>query len=348
MPGWLAVALVLAFLYFIRDAVAPFVVAGVLAYILVPVVEAVCKRFRAPRGVVVLLLYAALVVAGAAFFLALEPMVARETQELVQNSPAILESLFTQTLGSEQVQLLGATVSARTVAAGLLAAARDALGRPTEALHVAEALVHGVFNVFLVLIVLFYLLLDWERLIAFAVRFVPAGHRERVGQLAARVHAILGRYVRGQVYLVILMAAVTWVVLSPVFHLRFALPIALATGMLEVIPLVGPVVAATVAASVALTQGGPQFALGVVIFYTIARQAEDQIVMPLVVGRAVHLHPVATVLAVLCGGALAGILGMVLAVPAAATIAVLVDEVWPEAHLPAYDTDRPDQANVQH
>jgi predicted PurR-regulated permease PerM len=118
--------------------------------------------------------------------------------------------------------------------------------------------------------------------------------------------------------------------------------------MLEVIPLVGPVVAATMAASVALTQGGPQFALGVVIFYTIARQAEDQIVMPLVVGRAVHLHPVATVLAVLCGGALAGILGMVLAVPAAATIAVLVDEVWPEAHLPTYDTDRSDQANVQH
>jgi predicted PurR-regulated permease PerM len=128
---------------------------------------------------------------------------------------------------------------------------------------------------------------------------------------------------------VILMATVTWVVLSMVFHLRYAFPIALATGFLEVIPLVGPAVAAAVAASVGLTQGGPQMALGIVVFYTVARQVEDQVVMPLIVGRAVHLHPIATVLAVRCGGAVAGVLGMILAVPAAATLAVILDEVWP-------------------
>lgn len=149
--------------------------------------------------------------------------------------------------------------------------------------------------------------------------------------MAARVHGILGRYIRGQLYLVLLMAGVTWVALSLVFHLRFALPIGLATGLLEIIPLVGPVIAATVAASVGLTQGGPELAIGIVVFYTIARQVEDQLVMPLVVGRAVHLHPVATVLAVLCGGALAGVLGMILAVPVAATLAVLMDEVWPSS-----------------
>ena len=70
-------------------------------------------------------------------------------------------------------------------------------------------------------------------------------------------------------------------------------------------------------------------AVGIIVFYTVARQVEDQVVMPQIVGRAVHLHPVATVLAVLCG-AIAGVLGMILAVPAAATLSVILDEVWPD------------------
>jgi predicted PurR-regulated permease PerM len=125
------------------------------------------------------------------------------------------------------------------------------------------------------------------------------------------------------------MAGVTWVALAFGFHLKYALPIALLTGVLEVIPYVGPVVAAAIAASVAISQGGGQMAIGIVVFYTIARQVEDQIVMPQIVGRAVHLHPVATLFAVVCGGAVAGVLGMVLAVPTAAALAVILEDVAP-------------------
>jgi predicted PurR-regulated permease PerM len=70
-------------------------------------------------------------------------------------------------------------------------------------------------------------------------------------------------------------------------------------------------------------------AVGLIVFYTIARQVEDQVAMPLIVGRAVHLHPVATLFAALCGGAIAGVLGMILAVPVAAALAVILDDVWP-------------------
>ncbi len=330
MPPWLVIMLGLLLLYVVRDVLPPFVIAGMLAYILVPVVGAIAVRLRVRRALVVAVLYVVLVLSLIGGFVVLEPVLVRDTQDLVQNGPAIVESLLQQTVGTGQVQLLGATVDAKTLSARLLTAARDGLGRPTEALHLAEGVIQTVFDTFLVLIVLFYLLLDWPRLIAFGFRFVPAERRANVGRLASGIHAILGRYIRGQLYLVILMAIVTWVVLSAVFHLRYAFPIALATGLLEVIPLVGPVVAAAVAASVALTQGGPQMALGMVVFYTVARQVEDQVVMPQVVGRAVHLHPIATVLAVLCGGAIAGVLGMILAVPAAAALSVILDEVWPD------------------
>ena len=330
MPPWLVILLGLMFLYVVRGVLPPFFIAGMLVYILVPAVEAIASRLRVRRALVVIVLYVVLVLALALGVAVLEPVLVRDTQDLVQSGPAIVESLLQQTVGTGQLQVLGATVDAKTLAARLLTAARDALGRPTEALHLAEGVIQGVFDTFLVLIVLFYLLMDWPRLIEFAFRFVPADRRANVGRLASGIHVILGRYIRGQLYLVILMATVTWVVLTTVFHLRYAFPIALATGLLEVIPLVGPVVAAVAAASVGLTQGGPQMAVGIIVFYTVARQVEDQVVMPQIVGRAVHLHPVATVLAVLCGGAIAGVLGMILAVPAAATLSVILDEVWPD------------------
>jgi predicted PurR-regulated permease PerM len=330
MPPWLMVVSGLLFLYAGRSVLPPFFVAGMLAYILVPGVEAITFRLRVRRALVVAVLYAALLVALAVGVVVLEPVLVRDTQDLVRNGPAIVESLLQQTVGTGQIQVLGATVDAQTLADRLLAAARDGLGRPTEALHLAESVIQGVFDAFLVLVVLFYLLLDWPRLIAFAFRFVPADRRTQVGGLASGVHAVLGRYIRGQLILVFLMAAVTWVVLGMVFHLRYAFPIALATGLLEVIPLVGPVVAAVAAAGVGLTQGGPQMAFGIVVFFAVARQVEDQVVMPQIVGRAVHLHPVATVLAALCGGAVAGVLGMILAVPATAALSVILDEVWPD------------------
>src|SRR5207244_3146647 len=123
---------------------------------------------------------------------------------------------------------------------------------------------------------------------------------------------------RGQLFLIVLMSAVTYVVLTFVFRLPFAVAIAFATGLLEVIPLLGPILATTIAASVALAHGGPGLALAVIVAYFVLRQIEDQVVMPLVVGRAVHLHPVATLFAVLAGGTIAGVLGMLLAVPTAA------------------------------
>jgi predicted PurR-regulated permease PerM len=326
---WLLAALGLVVLYQVRGVLGPFVVAGILAYILVPAVEALAQRFRVKRVVVVTLIFLLLLACLGVGAWALEPTLFRETRDLVQNTPAILDSLFVQTMGSEKVEILGTSVDAQTMARELLSAIRDSLGRPTEALHIAEEAIRAVFDAFLVLIVLFYLLLDWQRLIAFGFRFVPAESRGRVGEIAARIHGVLGRYIRGQISLILLMGGVTWIVLSWGFHLRFATPIALATGFLEIIPLVGPVIAAAIAATVGFTQGGVQMVIALVVFYTVARQVEDQIVMPLVVGRAVHLHPVATVFAALCGGVLAGVLGMILAVPTMAALAVILDEVWP-------------------
>jgi predicted PurR-regulated permease PerM len=96
-----------------------------------------------------------------------------------------------------------------------------------------------------------------------------------------------------------------------------------------VIPLIGPVLAGTIAAIVGLVHGGTGEMFGIIVAYIVLRQIEDQFVMPIVVGRAVHLHPLVPIFAVLTGGAIAGILGAILAVPTAAAVRVTLDYLFP-------------------
>ncbi|MBV9359148.1 MAG: AI-2E family transporter, partial [Chloroflexi bacterium] len=134
---------------------------------------------------------------------------------------------------------------------------------------------------------------------------------------------------RGQLILVVLMSTVTFIVLEWIFHLPYALWLGIMTGILELIPLLGPFTAGTIACAVALSQGGPTEAIGVGLTYFALRELEDQLVMPVVVGRAVHVHPLLTIFAVLTGERIAGVLGMILAVPIAAGIKVVLDYAYP-------------------
>ena len=161
------------------------------------------------------------------------------------------------------------------------------------------------------------------------LKFVPAQSRERTGYVAGRIHIVLGAYLRGQLLLIGLMSLVSFLVLQFIFNVPYALPLGIVTGLLEIIPLVGPVIAGALAASVALASQGPGAAIGVIIAYFILRELEDNLVMPLVVGKVVEIHPVVAIFSVLAGGAAAGVLGMILAVPVAAAIKVLLDFLYP-------------------
>ena len=148
--------------------------------------------------------------------------------------------------------------------------------------------------------------------------------------LLAEIHRVLGRWLRGQLLLIVLVAAVVYVILGPIMGLRYALAIGILTGILEIIPLVGPILAAGIAAVDAVAQGGLSTAALVIVIYTVLRQIEDQLVAPWVIGRAVHLHPIVTILAVLIGLEVYGVLGGLLGVPAAAAINVVFRALYPQ------------------
>ena len=319
---WIVFAALAVLLYTVRAVLPPFVIALVLAYVFVPGIDFLSARLKWPRWVIVLSFYFVFIGALVLGVWAIEPTLAREARDLSTDAPALVRVLFVETLGGETVTIFGQTVRAEQIANQVLRSLEEYLSADS-AVRLAERVLHGVFEFVLFLIVLFYLLKDWNKLAVTTLALLPAHSRPRVREVAGRIHLLLGRYVRGQMILVVLMSAVTWFFLQFVFHLRFALPIAIATGLLEIIPLVGPAIAAAIAAVVAFSQGGGQFALIIIVFYTIARHLEDYLVVPNVVGRAVHLHPIVSIFAVLAGGSLAGILGTILAVPIAAALVVI-------------------------
>jgi predicted PurR-regulated permease PerM len=270
------------------------------------------------------LLLLALLGAGVA---ALEPRLARESRALAAHFPAVMRDLFSRITGGQQIEIVGATLDADSLAAATGSALAGALDTPTDVLRVAERVLQVTLQVVVFLIALLYFLVDGPRIGAYLLRFVPPARQADLERTGEAIHVRLGRYVRGQLLLVALMALVSWLVLHFVFHVRYALAIAVATGFLEIIPFLGPIAATSLAASLALTQSGLQVALGVVVAYLVLRQIEDQLVMPLVLGRAVELHPLVIMFAVLAGERIAGVLGMLLAVPIAAAAKVLLD-LW--------------------
>ncbi len=325
--AWILALAALVFLYLIRAILPPFIIAIIFAYILVPGVDALAERFRVRRFLVVAVMYILFLIVLGALLWWLRPTVMFELRSLRRDSVQVVESALVQLTGSEQFNLFGSDYQARDVARSIVDQVRAAFDSPRTAFELAQALLQRLAEVVLTLIALFYLLLDWESLIALLFRFVPPLERPRVTTLAQSIHHILGQYLRGQLILIAFVAGITWIALQFFFHVPFALAIAVATGFLEIIPLVGPVVAAGIAAVAALSKGGIDIAIGVIVFYTILRQVEDQLIAPNILGRAVHVHPLAAIFAVLAGGVLAGPLGLVLGVPAAASINVILNAI---------------------
>jgi predicted PurR-regulated permease PerM len=331
------------FLYLARAILGPFIIAGVLAYIFSPVVDQVQERVRLPRAVAVGSLYLLVLGAfGTGLFFGADALY-QQTRDFITRGPHIVEQGLTQVMGNSSYSFGGQTWDAHLLADQLTVTLGAYLGNGagSDALHFARIVGGRLLDSLLVLIVSFYLLVSGKRLGAALLRFVPADSRAQTGYMAGRIHTMLGAYLRGQLLLIVLISGVSFVLLQFIFHVPYALPMAILIGFLEILPLVGPAIATVLAAGVALAVHGPGAAAAVALAYVAMRELEDNLVMPFVVGRAVEISPVVTIFAVLAGEAIAGILGMLLAVPAAAAIKVLLDFLYPTATDTALAQARP-------
>ena len=331
------VVLAVLVLWAARAVLPPFVLAAGIAYAFAPVVSAAHVRTRWPRPLIVGLGYAGTLLAIVAISIPTSGRIGAELAALSAAGPDLVESALREALHAESVTVAGTSLSVTDLAAAIHGAIDNMTALPGEALHVASLVVEVALQGVLVLIVTFYLLVDGHRIRGWMLELIPAGERQRTAEILDHIQATLSRWLRGQMLLVALVAIVSYLFLGPILHVPYALAIALLTGFLEIIPLVGPVIAAALAMTSALVAAGPSLAVAVAVGYFVIRQVEDQLVMPLVVGRVVHLHPVVTIFAVLAGLSIYGILGGLLGVPIAAALNVVFTDLYAATRSPQPD-----------
>ncbi|HUS15182.1 MAG TPA: AI-2E family transporter [Chloroflexia bacterium] len=330
---WAGVLLTLAFLFVVRTIVVPFIWALVTVYILNAAVNFLTRRLGGPRVLWVVVIYFGLVAAIIWAIAGIGPALALQVRQLSRELPGYLDQAesFIGEIHIGDVRITPEQVT-ESVRQGLTAYLGTLSERAPELVRDAfESLLRGI----LYLLATFFFLLQTDRMVANVRSLFSRPVLDELDPWIRRINATLTSYLRGQVLLVIIITVATFIGLQ-VLGVRFPLALALMSGLVETIPYLGPYTAGAITVLVAMTQqepnnfGWPPLMLGLAVaaLYTAIRQTEDYLVVPLVIGRTVELHPLTVLFVVLAGASLAGIMGLLLAVPAAAVIKIIAEFLW--------------------
>lgn len=317
-----------AALYVLRGVLVPFVAGMAIAYLLDPVCDRIerwgCSRTLATTVVTVLFV---LIFAGVLLLLA--PLIQSQVVDLIARGPQLLESLtrragplialVEQHLSLEEVGQLRSMLGGQ--AGGILRWIGQALA---GVLSSGLALFSILSLLFITPIVTFYLLRDWDRLMARLDNLLPRQHAEVIRQQARLIDETLAGYARGQATVCLVLAAFYGVGLTLV-GLDFGLAVGIASGLLSFIPFVGTITGFIAAIAIAIAQFSEWTSVMLVAGVFIGGQVlEGNFLTPKLVGDKIGLHPVWVIFALLAGGALFGFVGVLLALPVSAIVGVLV------------------------
>jgi predicted PurR-regulated permease PerM len=319
--GWL--------LYLLSPVLTPFVAGALIAYLGNPVADRLETRGLS-RLAAVCAVFATAALAAILAMLFLLPLLEEQIEGLMDRLPAYAAWIKTRLLPWLR-KSLGVQVRIQSLdqlasllgdnwrqAGGVAAALLASLSRS------GAAALSWIMNLLLIPVVTFYLLRDWNSLIARLHDLLPRRHAPVIAGLAAEADAVLGAFLRGQ-FLVMLALGIIYSVGLWIVGLDLALLIGMAAGLVSFIPYMGALFGLTAACAAAAAQFEDAWAiLPVLAAFGVGQTLEGTLLTPRLVGERIGLHPVAVIFAVLAGGRLFGFLGVLLALPAASVIMVLL------------------------
>jgi len=312
--------------YRARGALTPFFLGAAVAYVAHPLVAALESR-QVPRGAAILLVYAMFAVLVILLIYAVLPSLSRELEQMLALLPEQTRRL--EGLTGEVLDDLSRTRMPRMLkeVAGLaLRRAEELLGR--FAARVAELLlgaVSHVFNLALAPFLAYYLLRDLNAIQRTAISWMPGAVRKDALELGRKINRVIGGYLRGQLIVSCIVGILVAAGLA-LLGVKYALLVGIFAGLADIIPYFGPIISAVPAVALALSVS-PWTAVWTVLLLVAVQQLEGSVLSPKIVGDRVGLHPLTVVFAILAGGELMGIFGMLVAVPAAATLKVVAAHV---------------------
>ena len=324
---------IVVFLYFVRGILLPFGVGGIVAFVCAPLIDGIARRARIPRWLSALAVLLALIaIAGLILFLGLPPLI-HQVAKVAGDMQGAVEGLVRAFIGDRTLDVMGTTLNASTVATELLGTVRSWVASDAHAAEVVTYSVAAVFGIILIWVVLGYALFDGPQIAKGMMWLVPPQHRPFTKRVLAELDPLLRRYFIGVALVVAYASTAAYIGLGVALGISHAVVLALITGVLELIPIVGPAAAAIIVGLVAVQQAATAGAILAFIAYAIAlRVSIDQFFGPIVLGSAARVRPLVVMFCFLAGGLLFGIVGVILAVPIALTLKVVLGVLYREPH----------------
>jgi len=324
MRYWgIAAAVFFVVLWFLGDVILPFVLGGAIAYFLDPVADRL-ERIGFSRVMATITIT---LIAGVIFLLVtllVVPLLVQQSIGLVETAPQMVSN-FREFLTEKFPDLLDSESQLSKSIASIAETLQSKGGALLNGLlSSAAGLVNVAVLVVLVPVITFYLLLDWDRMVAEVEKLLPRDHAPVIKKLAGDIDRTLAAFIRGQ-GTVCLILGIYYGVSLMLVGLQFGLIIGFVAGLISFIPYVGALVGGALALGLALFQfWGEWVWLGAVaVIFFFGQFLEGNILSPKLVGGSVGLHPVWLIFALSAFGTLFGFVGMLVAVPVAAALGVI-------------------------
>jgi putative heme transporter len=311
-------ATVLAVLWAVREVVGWTLVALLLSLAMYPGVDALRAR-RVPRGLAILIVCLVAIGSIATIVGAVVPLLVEQLTALVERAPDLLSRLKEAPPFRWAEQTFGLTAQLDDVA-------REELGAvAAPAIAVAGSVLQGVVAFISVIVLTVFMLVFGEDLFRNALAWVRPGARDEVMSLAIRMRRVVGAYVAGTL-LVAMVGGVVMGVAMVALGVPYFLPLGLVMFVLGLIPFLGSAIGAVLVVGVTLATQGVKAGIIVAIVYLVYQQIENNLLQPLVQKRTIQMNPLLIALVLLGGTSLGGVLGALLALPAAGAIQVFLSD----------------------
>ncbi len=299
-------------------------IAAFLAIGLDPLVRFLQRR-GLRRGVAVAVVFLGVLAVIGGFLAAVVPTVVSQTSQLTEQLPDLVQNLLKTKFVSDLDARFGVIDKASQELQDRVSNGQTVVSLFGGVLGAGKAVLSGFVSTFTVLVLTLYFLASLHSIADAGYRLVPASRRPRVRALGDEIIRRIGGYVAGQVAVATINGVCTFVLLT-ILGVPYSIVLAIAVGILGIIPLVGATLGAVIVVLVGLFQSW-QIGVGIAVYYLIYQQVENYLIAPRIMARTVSVPGAVALIAALAGAALLGVLGALIAIPIAAAILLILQEV---------------------
>lgn len=314
---------------FLWHLLAPFIIACFIAYLLYPVINRI-HSLGIPRGLAILFIY--LLFFGGVGYLVYRifPVMLIQIRDLNEQLPQFV-SMYEKLIYRmyEYTSFLPETVHDK-IDELIIRLEGFVNGLLSNIIESTTKIFDMIVVITVIPVLVFYFLKDDTKIKSYIKRYIPEKYKPRTGKMVRAVDETIGNYIRGQL-IVCLFVSITSFILFQLLGLQYALLLALIMGITNIIPYFGPIIGAIPAVAIALTMSG-KMVIFVILSVFVMQLIESNLLAPYIVGKSINMHPIAIIFALLLGGQLFGVLGMILAVPVFTTSKVIIKHLLHTEH----------------